>query len=218
MASCRKGKDRVAEADNSDGMAGPVSPERPTKGGKHRNHALRQIRDMIIHGDLEPGMRLRECALAEQLGMSRTPVREALRMLSVEGLVKTAPHRSVTVNAPDMREAADIFIILGELGRLAGQLCSYRAICGRRATVNRLYNDLAHFYADDDVPAFLKTSWRMHEAVVQSSRSWPLMLVWARWSRGSRGCRSRPPATPGNGRERLSSIAGSARRSAMWTD
>jgi DNA-binding GntR family transcriptional regulator len=70
-----------------------------------------QLRQFILEGDLEPGARLQEVELAAQLGVSRTPVREALRELSSQGLVEISPHRGARVtrwSAKDLKEIYEL--------------------------------------------------------------------------------------------------------------
>src|SRR5262245_29479907 len=61
------------------------------------------LRDAIVCGDLAPGARLRDQELAERLGVSRTPVREALQRLEDEGLIETSPRASTRVARPEAR-------------------------------------------------------------------------------------------------------------------
>lgn len=85
-------------------------------------HAYEQIRDAIVRGELEPGSRLRDERLAESLGTSRTPVREALRRLADEGLVVTEPNSSTRVAPLDVDEATEAFPVLAALHGLATRL------------------------------------------------------------------------------------------------
>jgi len=63
-----------------------------------REHVHRALRQVILQGGFEPGARLNERAIAEQLGVSTTPVKEALRLLEADGLVRTKPRSGVIVN------------------------------------------------------------------------------------------------------------------------
>jgi GntR family transcriptional regulator, gluconate operon transcriptional repressor len=67
-----------------------------------------QLREMILDGELEPGTPLVEVALAADLGVSRAPVREALRSLSVDGLVETVPYRGTTVRGLLRRDVEEL--------------------------------------------------------------------------------------------------------------
>src|SRR4051812_43798883 len=96
----------LSEGDVAKAEAPPQPPQR--KGSLHQD-AVTELRKMIISGEIPPGERLREVALSSQLGMSRTPLREAFRTLAAEGLVDLLPNRSVVVCELDPTEAADVF-------------------------------------------------------------------------------------------------------------
>jgi len=85
-------------------------------------HAYEQILEAIVSGELEPGSRLRDGELAERLGTSRTPVREALRRLGDEGMVVTEPNTATTVAPLDAATAEEAFVVLAALHSLATRL------------------------------------------------------------------------------------------------
>ncbi len=83
-----------------------------------REVVFNTLRDAIVHGKFEPGERLMEISLANRLGVSRTPVREAIRMLELEGLVVMIPRRGAEVariTEKDLRDAMEIRITLEQL-------------------------------------------------------------------------------------------------------
>ncbi|MGH7642927.1 MAG: GntR family transcriptional regulator [Candidatus Dormibacteria bacterium] len=84
------------------------------------------IREMIVSGQLPPGSPLRQRDLAELLGVSSTPVREAIRKLESEGLVESSTHRGATVAAADVRYLEESLRILSVLEGLAGRLAVER--------------------------------------------------------------------------------------------
>jgi DNA-binding GntR family transcriptional regulator len=80
-----------------------------------RSRIVEAIRDAILQGRIKPGERIRERELVESLGISRSPLREAIRVLEAEGLVTTAAHRGAWVSelsANDLRETTDVRIML----------------------------------------------------------------------------------------------------------
>src|SRR5690606_32920552 len=102
--------DRATEIEAFADDAGVSSGRR--KGQLH-TEAANRLRSMILSGELPPGARLREVQLCDQLGVSRTPVREAFRTLAAEGLVDLLPNKSVVVSelhAPDLEH---LFIVFG---------------------------------------------------------------------------------------------------------
>jgi DNA-binding GntR family transcriptional regulator len=84
-----------------------------------RQEAYVKLRHWILDGTFAPGIQLRDKELAEQLGVSRTPVREALLRLEDEGLVQTKPNRSTHVSSIDFHKAFHLYSIVWTLERLA---------------------------------------------------------------------------------------------------
>jgi DNA-binding GntR family transcriptional regulator len=80
----------------------------------------------MLSGQLVSGTRLRQAALAEEFGVSRTPIREALRKLQAEGLVELRPRRGALVRAPSPREVRDAYEVRAELEGLAAELAARR--------------------------------------------------------------------------------------------
>lgn len=87
-----------------------------------RDRAYVAIRDAIVDGTLPPGQQIRDQDLCQQLGLSRTPVREALTRLEADGLVETAPQSYTRVTALDRRAARDAFPVVAAMHALAAQL------------------------------------------------------------------------------------------------
>ena len=133
---------------------------------------------MILLGELPPGERLREVALSEALGMSRTPIREAFRTLAAEGLIDLLPNRSVVVSVPDKSEAADVFTVLGVLEGLAGQLACRRMTPEQIEILDELQADLAAYFEKSDRLSYLEANRLIHEHIVLAAESPSLMLAW----------------------------------------
>ena len=91
-----------------------------------RDHIAGSIRALIIEGKLSAGERLREPDLAGQLGVSRTPLGEALLLLESEGFVQVLPRRGAVVSPLSVRDASEIYQVKGALESLAARLA-----CGR---------------------------------------------------------------------------------------
>src|SRR5438132_4484728 len=103
--------------------------------------ATELIRDAIVDGRLEPGRRLKEEELARELGISRTPVREALLVLQSEGLVAAEPNRGATVRSHDAEDLDDLYqlraLLEGYAARRAAARISEEALAGLRASCER---------------------------------------------------------------------------------
>jgi len=87
--------------------------------------AYEQIRARILNGDIRPGDRLREVELADDLGLSRTPVREAIRRLEQDGIVEHAAHKGAVVRSLDQSSITELYtireVLEGTAARLAAQ-------------------------------------------------------------------------------------------------
>ncbi|MGH3141543.1 MAG: GntR family transcriptional regulator, partial [Gaiellales bacterium] len=132
--------------------------------------ATEVIREAIIDGRLAPGERLKEEELARELGLSRTPIREALAVLQAEGLVDTAPNKGATVRSHDAEDLDDLY-------RLRALLEGYAA--GRAATkmqpeqVAELFASCERFeaLADGDVAPLVKENMHFHSTIVEAAAS-----------------------------------------------
>lgn len=126
-----------------------------------------RLRDALVSGDLAPGEQLRDGELAEQLGVSRTPVREALLRLERAGLVATVPGRSTVVTTPDprtVREASAVVAAMHELAvREAAPLLSETDLEAMR----RAGEAFAAAIAAGDVEAALAADDELHDVPVR---------------------------------------------------
>lgn len=92
-----------------------------------RDQVLAELRRRIVDGDYPPGERLTEERLAADFGVSRNPVREALRVVEGDGLVTTMPRRGAVVATPDPAAVADLFAVRSSLEAVAARLAAERA-------------------------------------------------------------------------------------------
>lgn len=115
-----------------------------TIGGQHlplRDQVLAVLRQRIVHGDYPQGERLTEDRLAEDFGVSRNPVREALRVAEAEGFVIMVPRRGAVVASPDATTIADLFAMRERLETLAARLAAERASPSSVAVLRDLLDD-----------------------------------------------------------------------------
>ncbi len=101
-----------------------------TIGGRHRglrDQVLAEIRQRIVNGDYPPGQRLTEERLAVDFGVSRNPVREALRVVETEGFVTMTPRRGAVVATPDAETIGDLFAVRASLEATAARIAAERA-------------------------------------------------------------------------------------------
>lgn len=113
-----------------------------------RQRVYQALQDAIVCGDLAPDQRLRDQELAGRLGVSRTPVREALQRLEDEGLVATAPRASTRVTPLDARAAREAFPVVAVLHALAARLGAQHVSAHHFAAMRTANADLARHIAD----------------------------------------------------------------------
>src|SRR5258708_3840162 len=110
----------------SDAAAQPVRIEAGTDAGREESslhdEILTRLRDYIVEGNIPDGGRVPERELCAMFGISRTPLREALKVLAAEGLVDLLPNRGARVRQLSERELGELFDVMGGLEGLAGRL------------------------------------------------------------------------------------------------
>jgi DNA-binding GntR family transcriptional regulator len=105
-----------------------------------------QLRDMIVEGDLKPGQKIPEPELCGRFGVSRTPLREALKVLAAEGIVQLLPNRGAVVAKITHEEIEQIFPIMGVLEALAGELACERITEEDLEKLRRLHKTMIGHY------------------------------------------------------------------------
>jgi DNA-binding GntR family transcriptional regulator len=145
-----------------------------------RDRAYTTIRDAIVDGTLQPGERLRDQELTEWLGLSRTPVREALSRLEQDGLVETEPQRFTRVAPLDRRAARDAFPIVAAIHALAAELGVPRLTSADLERMRAANQDFAAALKADDVDAALAADDAFHAVLLIASVNTELTPTLAR--------------------------------------
>lgn len=134
--------------------------------------AYRALKAAILSGELRPGERLTDQGLAERLGISRTPVREAVRQLVREGLLVGTPNRGVTVFRPSAVDVAEIYAIRASLEGLAATLA---ALNPRRAeALRKMERSLLRAQeaaSAGDAAEIARCNTEFHESILEASES-----------------------------------------------
>ena len=134
----------------------------------------RALRHGIVHGDLAPGERLRSDALASELRVSRTPVREALRKLEAEGLVAHSGSRLV-VRALSEQDLTELFYVREALEGMAARLAAENATPSEIAELYELLEDMAAVVRRGDAGAMRRLTGEFHQSVCRSSHNGRLL-------------------------------------------
>ncbi|NQW50597.1 MAG: GntR family transcriptional regulator [Rhodospirillales bacterium] len=125
--------------------------------------AAERLRALIIEGDLPPGAKLNERELSERLGVSRTPLREAFRMLAADGLLVQLPNRGAQVVALSREDARGAFEVMGALEGLAGELAVARVTDADIADFRALQGEMEAAHAGRDLPAYYRINRLIHD-------------------------------------------------------
>jgi DNA-binding GntR family transcriptional regulator len=125
----------------------------------------RSLSDEIVDGLLKPGDRLDEMGLAERFGVSRTPVREALRRLEATGMVQRRPNRGVVVATLSGRQLAEMFEAMAEVEAACARLAAERMSARERGALRDLHDRSAALAAERDEPRYEETNRRLHAAI-----------------------------------------------------
>lgn len=127
---------------------------------------LNRLRDMIIQGDLAPGARMNEGQIGAQLGVSRTPLREAIKFLASEGLVELIPSRGAVVKKFTAKEVHDMIDVICTLEQAASARACVVATDQGIAAVRALHDDMLECYRRRDRMAYYKLNQEIHVAIV----------------------------------------------------
>jgi DNA-binding GntR family transcriptional regulator len=129
-----------------------------------------RLRQAIMFGELRPGERLRQEKLANQMGVSRMPVREALHRLAKEGLVEFPPHRGAVVRRPTLQEFRQIFDALEILERAALELVVRNITDGEIDALQRLQEAMAEGMCSGRTADVVYLNLRFHRALTEACR------------------------------------------------
>jgi DNA-binding GntR family transcriptional regulator len=167
---------------NDDHKQGTLKPtQRQTLTGR----VYEQLRDAICSGALPPGQKLVIDGLAREMGVSITPVREALGRLQREGLVADSPYSGVRVSDLSLAELRELYTIRGVLEGLAVRMAAERLTAAALREIRRDLTFLEEATANGDVAAFREHNLRFHDAILAGCRSTPLLEMIAQITRNT---------------------------------
>ena len=131
--------------------------------------AADRLRDLIVQGRLAAGIRLNERLLTAQLGLSRTPLREAFKVLATEGLVELLPNRGAIVSQMDPVRLSESLAVMGALEALAGELACRNATDAQINEIRALHYEMLAYHARDDLGGYFKFNQAIHLKLVKYS-------------------------------------------------
>ncbi len=139
---------------------------------------LERLRDLIVEGELTPGTKIPEAELCVQFGISRTPLREALKALAAEGLVTLQPNRGASVAKTTLTEIDELFPIIGALEALAGELACARIRDAEIAVIRRDHLKMVKHFERGDWLGYIKLNRAIHEAIFDAAANGALSALY----------------------------------------
>ena len=153
-------------------MAAPIPRKSLT------DELVERLRDEIIEGTLRAGERVPEAEICARYGVSRTPLREALKVLAAEGLVTLALNRGATVARISASDIEELFPIIGALEALAGRQAAARASDRDVERIEALHRQMVARYEAEDWVGYSKLNRRIHEAIFEIADNQALAALY----------------------------------------
>ena len=157
------------------GNGGGVRKRR--RGMLHKRTVIR-LRDMIFEGSIKPGERVTEIALSERLGVSRTPLREAVRVLAGEGLLEPLPKRGARVARLTADLVDELFPVMGALEALAGELACRHIADKEIAAIAAMHRQMAVHHARRELDPYFRLNQKIHESIMRATRNPSLFRLY----------------------------------------
>lgn len=130
---------------------------------------LSKLRRIILDGDFPPGSRIVERLICERLKISRTPLREAFKVLAAEGLVELLPNRGARVSLMRPQDLRETFEVLGALEGLAGELAADRASEDAIAEIRAMHYQMYAHFLRHELPEYFRLNQSIHRRIVDSA-------------------------------------------------
>lgn len=136
-----------------------------------REIVYEELRDLILKGELKPGTRMMEIELAEDMGVSRTPIREAIRKLEREGLVTIEPRKGAYVSDISVEDMAGILDVRGTLEGLAAYLAAKNMTRQEREELIETSQKFNEALINGNMSEMIRSDTSLHHQIVAASRN-----------------------------------------------
>jgi DNA-binding GntR family transcriptional regulator len=130
-----------------------------------------RLRTLLVEGQIAPGAKLNERELCEQLRVSRTPLREAIKLLAAEGLVDLLPNRGAVAVKLTEADVQNTFELLAALEGLSGELAAQRITEAELAELRALHYEMLACFARRDLSGYYRINARIHTAINEAARN-----------------------------------------------
>lgn len=130
-----------------------------------------RLRQMLVEGQIAPGAKLNERALCEQLKVSRTPLREAIKTLAAEGLVELLPNRGAIAVQLGEADVLNTFEVMAGLEGMSGELAAQRITPEELAEIQALHFEMKAAYTRRDLSTYYRLNAAIHRAINTAARN-----------------------------------------------
>lgn len=169
-------------SDDTTPLAALLAQLPPPEPGKRKGHlhgnTVARLRNLIVTGVLAPGTKLNERELCDQLAISRTPVREAIKTLIQDGLLRALPNHSAVVSELDLDEVVALIEVVTVVEGLAGELAAKHISDEAVAEIGMLHYRMLLHHARDELPGYFEANKAFHRRIVELSGNSILLWVW----------------------------------------
>jgi len=128
-----------------------------------------RLRELIVSGDLAPGSKVPEQRLAEKFGVSRTPLREALKVLASEGLITLTPNRGARISELSLEDLEEAFPVMGALEALSGEMACERITDEEIAAIRQLHDRMIIHYHAGEMPQYFRCNQEIHKKILEAA-------------------------------------------------
>lgn len=137
-----------------------------------------RLRQMLVENQIAPGAKLNERELSEVLQVSRTPLREAIKMLAAEGLVELLPNRGAIAVELTEADVLNTFEVMAGLEALSGELAAQRITDAELAEIRAMHFEMLAAYTRRDLPAYYRLNSQIHRAINTAAKNGVLTATY----------------------------------------
>jgi len=132
---------------------------------------VQRLRQMLVESRIVPGAKLNERELSEVLNVSRTPLREAIKMLAAEGLVELLPNRGAIAVELSETDVLNTFEVMSGLEAQSGELAAQRITDAELAEIKAMHYEMLAAYTRRDLPAYYRLNAAIHSAINTAAKN-----------------------------------------------
>lgn len=162
--------------------AGAARLAQPVRRKTLHDEIVVRLRDMILEGVLAPGSAIPELQLCEEMQISRTPLREALKVLAAEDLVTLLPNRGSVVREIVPAEIAQVFEVMGALEGLIARVAAERATDAEIAEIKAMHQRLVSHHRSEEKHAYFDTNQAIHRRFAEVTGNQVLATLYSTYA------------------------------------